>query len=198
MRVSYRLSNIPFCKKSVPSWAKKVNRWHQLDGESFCLAQATSLHLDFFEGIERVFLVSTEGSTHTDRLFVTDRKFSPSHFVHTLPNVRSLSFSLISGFEGEVFCLGGDSNSLMRIFSQLERFKESKSTLIVSVNQKNEEFLCDFFKVGGSHLGESVDLESLVENENKPKINDCKFREFLKNKEQVTLETRSVGFRKNV
>ncbi|OUR99680.1 hypothetical protein A9Q84_01255 [Halobacteriovorax marinus] len=198
MQIDYRLTEIPFDKRTPPVWGEKVNRWHQLDGESFCLAQATYENLDFFEGIDRVFVVGAEGSTPTDRKFVTDRKFSPSHFVHTLPNVRSLSFSLISGFEGEVFCLAGASKSLMRTLSQMIQLDSEKSSLVININQHEEIFLCDFYKVGTSLSKYKLEVNIFKNIEVNETINDLSFRNFLTNSEQVTMDFNHVGFRKIV
>ncbi len=144
------LNTIEFNNKVAPSWASKVRRWNQLDGESFCLAEA-SFYYDSEVLPCSVVLLASEGSLNTDRAFQNSAKVSPSLFVHTLPNVRMLSYSLMSGFEGEMICLNKGKQTLGLALAQNAYMFDGlglKKILFIQVTKKDEAFYtCDFFEL---------------------------------------------------
>lgn len=135
--------------KLIPLWSSLVNRWHQLDDEAYCVAEATFRKKGFIGKPDLVIFTTTESSMNTDCLFSQSEKFSPSHFVHTLPNVRSLSFSLVLNWEGPLLCTSLGEHSL-RTANELSKIhlksKQVKNVMIVLVSRLDEVIKIDFIK----------------------------------------------------
>jgi hypothetical protein len=148
INLEYKLNTVLVDKTVEPSWASKIKRWSQLDDASFVLAQASSDCFDFLRwDYEQLIVVSTQGSGKTDRQFITDKKISPSHFVHTLPNVRTIVFSLITGWEGEMYCLSLGKKSLVNFLKEVPAVHAQSRTLVISLNKVGDYHECDFYKI---------------------------------------------------
>lgn len=149
LNLAYQFNDIVLDKTITPVWAEQIKRWSQLDEASFVLAEAVSKNMDFFaEGFDQLVVVSTQGSLHTDRLFVNDVKISPSNFVHTLPNVRSIVFSVLTKWEGPLFCLSQGTHSLVSFLNEADLVHQDQKTLVISLNKLNNIHQCDFYLVG--------------------------------------------------
>lgn len=168
--------------KSVPSWAKKVRRWNQLDDEAFIVAEACEKNLDFIGNPSRVVIVSPLGSTQTDLNFAHSETLSPSDFVHTLPNVRSISLSQITGWCGEVFCFSSGYNSLIKsLINSLCTYNENEEVLIISLIQNKDNYFCDLYKITEAS-GQMWNWQYTDKNcsDQDIKINDLEFREEIR------------------
>jgi hypothetical protein len=102
-----------FPRSSPPSWAEKVDRWHQLDAYSFGLIDAYAHLQDRLEAPEFILLASPSASNDADQAFVLSKAKSPAKMVHTLPNVRSSSLVKFMGWGGPVLCLQKDPQTLL-------------------------------------------------------------------------------------
>ena len=102
-----------FPRSSPPSWAEKVDRWHQLDAYSFGMIDAYARFQDSLETPELILLASPSASNDADRQFVLSKGKSPAKMVHTLPNVRSSSLVKFMGWGGPVLCLQKDPQTLL-------------------------------------------------------------------------------------
>jgi hypothetical protein len=178
MFVDFRLSNIVRDKLDKPKWSEKINRWHQLDDESFAVAQATYENQDFINKPDVVFITAAGGSTHTDCLFTMSDKFSPSHFVHTLPNVRALSFSLVTNWEGPMICTSYGKESFSQTIEHAYRYmlgnEEKINAVIVNVSRNKNNLLVDLCQISKKcrydwkieDNTEENDSESIINNKN--------------------------------
>jgi hypothetical protein len=178
----------------TPAWANTIPRWSQLDDASYVVAEASFESKLDLKNITQVFLVSTQGSNATDSQFVNQDKVSAQTFVHTLPNVRALSFSLITGWKGAMWCLSKGESSLVNLLRQIT-FTADQS-LIINFNRKGEIYYCDFIHVGSDNYthqlishSEQYDPELL--------LNDFNLRDNLLNQETIQL-TRSLELRKKI
>jgi hypothetical protein len=172
INLDYKLNSILIDRLVEPTWAPKIKRWSQLDDASFVLAQATSECFEFLKwDFDQLIVVSTQGSGKTDRLFVTDTKISPSHFVHTLPNVRTLVFSLLTGWEGEMYCLSQGKHSLVNFLKEVPLVHAQARSLVININKVGDYHECDFYKI-------APDLNTFV-SVSADHINDFAFRSEL-------------------
>jgi hypothetical protein len=149
INLNYKLHSVVLDRSITPLWSEKIKRWSQLDDASLVLAHVAHDNLDFLTwDFNQLVLVSNQGSGKTDYQFVTDAKISPSNFVHTLPNVRSVVFSMATGWEGEMFCLSHGKNTLLNFLKEIPEVHANTRTLIVSLNKVVDRFECDFYKTG--------------------------------------------------
>lgn len=102
-----------FPRSSPPSWAEKVDRWHQLDAYSFGLIDAYAHLQDCLEAPGFILLASPSASNDADHQFVLSKAKSPAKMVHTLPNVRSSCLVKLMGWGGPVLCLQKDPQTLL-------------------------------------------------------------------------------------
>lgn len=147
-----------------PDWSSKIKRWSQLDNESFVVAEATQRSLSLLGNPDQLIILSSQGSAHTDYLFAHSKKISPTYFVHTLPNVRSLAFSSITSWEGPVFCFSQGKYSLVRFLYEISTAHHKTNSLIINLNKVDLLYYCDFYKIGqvqtDTHILEKSDKES--------------------------------------
>lgn len=193
LKLDYRFNEIKLTGET-PLWADKIKRWSQLDSASYVLAEATFLNLDYLkDSFDQLIVVSTQGSSSTDRKFVSDTKISPSHFVHTLPNVRTIVFSLLTGWEGEMYCLTKGEESLVNFLKSAPVVDGDKSTLVISMNSVGEFHQCDFYKLGRNLSSAGFEF---TETSNAQSIeSDFSLREKILSDNMVTL-SESLSLRK--
>lgn len=197
MNLNYRLNEIVFDKAESPAWADKIKRWAQLDEASYAVAEAVWKNRDFLSaGFDQLILTSTQGSSCTDYAFVNDVKISPSHFVHTLPNVRSIVFSILTGWEGPLYCLSKEHHTLVSFLGEAPYVHKNQKSMVVNVNKVESIHQCDFFcvepvAINGQYnfisTGEKCDSHFLID--------DFTFRKELGQKEEIFL-TKNIGLRK--
>jgi len=194
LTLTYRLNEIVPEIEKEPAWSSQIKRWTQLDASSYIVAEATFRHLDFIKAkeIDQLILLSSQGSFETDCLFAHSSKFSPAHFVHTLPNVRSLAFSQISNWEGVMFCLSQGIHSLLNFFYEALLAHYLQNTLILNLNKKEENYQCDFYHLC-PFLNEKqcyLEINTHVQKEEEKRsffVDDFQFRDFLHVKSQLPL-----------
>ncbi|MBY0414623.1 MAG: hypothetical protein K2Q18_10675, partial [Bdellovibrionales bacterium] len=133
-------------------------------------------------------VVSTQGSSITDTKFVSDSKISPSHFVHTLPNVRTIVFSLLTGWEGEMYCLSKGQESLVNFLGQLPNQDHQKKTLVINMNKSYDLYHCDFYKVSASLA--SPGYEFIQKDNGQTKRDDFNFRNALKTESEILISSK--------
>jgi hypothetical protein len=170
-----------------PVWAPEIKRWSQLDKESFVMAEATARSLKFLGNPEQVILLSSQGSTPTDFLFAHSNKLSPSYFVHTLPNVRSLVFSKLSGWEGAMFCFSQGKHSLVRFLNEVLLAHSQVKTLIINLNHLEGIYHCDFYQVG-THVDGATHVLEGEANMDKYLMDDFMLRDMITKKETIELK----------
>lgn len=159
LQLKYLFHNISPDPVHGPAWAGEIKRWSQLDKESFAVAEATAKSLNFLGNPEQVILLSSQGSSPTDYLFAHSNKLSPSYFVHTLPNVRSLVFSKLSGWEGAMFCFSQGKYSLVMFLNEALLAHSTVKTLIINLNHVDGVYQCDFYQLGAQVDGATHVLE---------------------------------------
>jgi hypothetical protein len=176
LSLNIRHNSIEIDRKVTPGWANLVKRWYQLDGESFAIAEASFRNKEFIGHPTLIVFVSSEGCSSTDSLFVNSEKFSPSFFVQTVPNVRSLPLCFVTGWEGSVICLSKGSMGLTSNLAQFSNMiKDDEDILIVSTRKLDEVYNCDFYKINTKTTEpEWILYKSSSLNEN---LNDIDFRE---------------------
>ncbi len=176
LSLNIRRNSIEIDRKVAPRWASLVKRWYQLDGESFAIAEASFRNKGFIGNPTLIVFVSAEGCSSTDCLFVNSENFSPSFFVQTVPNVRSLPLAFITGWEGSVICLSKGSMGLTSSLAQFSRMiKDDEEILIVSTRKINKIYHCDFYKINTNTTESEWTLyKSSSVNES---LNDLDFRE---------------------
>ena len=106
------LSPGEFPAPQEPAWAKKVDRWNQLDEAAFSLLQA---YWDWKETLappSMIFLASPGASNPTDRAFAQSGAVSPARFAHTLPNTRGTALLQAMGWSGPLICLQNGAQTL--------------------------------------------------------------------------------------
>lgn len=191
LNLSYKLNDISLDKTITPSWAEQIKRWSQLDEASFILAEAVSKNMDFLsESFDQLIIVTTQGSFHTDRLFVNDSKISPSNFVHTLPNVRSIVFSVLTGWEGPLYCLSQGSQSLTSFFNEVPLVHANQKTLVINLNKKNNVHQCDFYLIGKNYKNPQYSFISVNKDES---LSDFSFRSLIQNGAEVVINLRKMN-----
>ncbi len=129
-----------------PSWKDRIDRWYQLDENSFLLCEAVfewsksdSLAFDEF-----IFL-SDGGSNLADAEFVATSPASPAKFVYTLSNIAPSVVSHLLGWSGPLVCFSvdmQDQTTLPRAIelAQKKSKAESKRTFILhSIARLNEQ-----------------------------------------------------------
>lgn len=172
-----------------PAWAGKIKRWSQLDKESLAVAEATSRYLPFLGNPQQLIILSSQGSSQTDSLFAHSKKISPSYFVHTLPNVRSLVFSTLTAWEGPVFCFSQGKYSLVRFLHEVATVHHQVKTLILNLNRVEQVYQCDFYKVG---MGQTDSLNVLEYNgevsSNNFLLDDFTFRTHLQSESLIHIK----------
>ncbi len=99
-------------KKLEPAWAAKVDRWYQLDGPSFVMAEL-AYRLQTEPSPLALFLSGKEASSLADIDFVNSGASSPAKFVYTLPSVRSSSFCQVLSWTGPVWSIQKDPESCL-------------------------------------------------------------------------------------
>ncbi len=197
MNLDYRMNEITFDKTQSPEWADKIKRWAQLDEASYAVAEAVWKNRDFLSsGFDQLILTSTQGSSHTDYSFVSDVKISPSHFVHTLPNVRSIVFSILTGWEGPLYCFSKKQHTLVSFLSEAPLVHKKQKSMVVNVNKTGSIHQCDFYLVDPAATRGQYDF---ISNEEKSDaqflIDDFTLRKELGQKEEIFL-TKNIGLRK--
>lgn len=165
--LDFSLNEIIHDSINEPVWAPKIKRWSQLDQESFAVAEATHRCLNFLGKPDQLVILSSQGSAQTDFLFAHSKKISPSYFVHTLPNVRSLAFSSLTAWEGPVFCFSQGKHSLVRFLHEIAIVHHQVNTLILNLNKVGSVYHCDFYKIGpaqaATYVLEKIETESSEE-----------------------------------
>ena len=189
--LSIILSNIKIDRSKRPLWASYVKRWHQLDDESYAVAEATSINIEKISSPDCVVIVSPEGSLNTDFKFSHNDSISPSMFVHTLPNVRSLSYGLIANWEGPVFCLTQGEHSLVTAldqFGKMMRSGRNDNILFISVNKQDTTYFCDFYFLRpGAPINQWYLLADTITATYK-NTTDASLRHFMENRAEHTNE----------
>ncbi len=97
-----------------PVWKNRVDRWYQLDENSFALCEAlTAWNLSkWFDSqnltLSQIFYFIEGGSNLADADFVNADAISPAKFVYTLPNIAISVGLQILNWRGPVysFCVG--------------------------------------------------------------------------------------------
>lgn len=108
MRIVLHNHKIIWPPPKEPSWASRVERWYQLDAAAYSIAETFSILQDkISKKPSLLILASPLGSMETDFQFVRGN-YSPSKFVHTLPNIRSTSLLQLMGWQGPVLCFQND------------------------------------------------------------------------------------------
>jgi len=102
-----------FPASSAPSWAQKVDRWHQLDAYSFGMIDAYASHHGELATPDLILLASPSASNDIDRQFVLSGAKSPLKMVHTLPNIRCSPLVKFMRWGGPVLCLQKDPQTLL-------------------------------------------------------------------------------------
>lgn len=195
--LDYRLNDIQVDFGKAPAWANKIQRWSQLDAQSYAVAESTFRHLDFFSDIDQFIILSSQGSFQTDYLFAHGAKLSPSSFVHTLPNIRSLAFSQISGREGVMFCFSQGKHSLIKFFNEAIIAHQTKVSLVLNLNKRGAFYECDFYRLGPVSHGPYC-LEKLSGTQSDEfMLNDFQFRDQLASESRLKLSAGLI-VRKNV
>ena len=151
------------------------------------MAEATARSLKFLGNPEQVILLSSQGSSPTDFLFAHSNKLSPSYFVHTLPNVRSLVFSKLSGWEGAMFCFSQGKHSLVRFLNEVLLAHSQVKTLIINLNHLEGIYQCDFYQVGKQVDGATHVLEGEA-NVDKYLLDDFMLRDMITKTETIELK----------
>lgn len=194
LKLDYKFCSIQRKMDETPGWADKIKRWSQLDEASYVLAQATFENLDYLkDNFDQLIITSTQGSSKTDHQFVSAEKVSPTHFVHTLPNVRSIVFSLLTAWEGEMFCFTKGKTSLVNFLSRAAVTDGSQSTLVININKVQDDYQCDFYKLSPILLNPSH--EFVFTDNKKTQYDDFCFREMLLNQSEIAL-SENVSLRK--
>lgn len=149
MKLDCKFHTLKRDRTVIPEWAKLISRWHQLDDESYLVAEACFLSKEFIGNPELIYFSSKDGSNPTDSLFVKGAKFSPSNFVHTLPNVRSLSLSLVLEWEGRLLCnsLGNNSLDSCLNLAMVNLSSNINEVLIVNISYEKDYINIDFLKM---------------------------------------------------
>jgi hypothetical protein len=168
-----------------PVWAPKIKRWSQLDQESFAVAEATHRCLNFLGKPDQLVILSSQGSAQTDFLFAHSNRVSPSYFVHTLPNVRSLAFSSLTAWEGPVFCFSQGKNSLVRFLHEIAIVHQQVNTLVLNLNKVGSVYHCDFYKIGPAQATTYVLEKNESASSEEFFLDDFSFRNELMVKSQV-------------
>ena len=151
MKLDVCLNSIEKKDGVVPKWAGLIKRWNQLDGEAFAVAQASYDNREFIGKPSLIVFTSMEGSAPTDCDFVNSSKVSPAFFVHTLPNVRAMSLSLIIEQESRVLCLSRGEKSLISCIDQFYKLSQNQQdVLLVATKKVDHNYECDFYKLNGS------------------------------------------------
>lgn len=181
----------------TPEWASKIKRWSQLDEASLALAEATHQSLEFFSGgFDQLILTSSQGSFFTDRQFVTDTKLSPSNFVHTLPNVRSVVFSILTEWVGPMYCFSQGEHSLVSFFHEAPLVHAEVLSAVINLNKVGEQFQCDFYLLGKKLKKTMHAIYSMpAPGATSYLVNDFELRELISKKSEVALTNHS-GIRK--
>lgn len=187
LQLKYLFHDISPDLTGEPVWAPEIKRWSQLDKESFVMAEATARSLKFLGNPEQVILLSSQGSSPTDFLFAHSNKLSPSYFVHTLPNVRSLVFSKLSGWEGAMFCFSQGKHSLVRFLNEALLSHSQVKTLIINLNHLGGIYQCDFYQLG-SHVEGATHVLEGEGAVDKYLMDDFMLRDKIINTETVVLK----------
>ena len=119
-----------FPATKTPAWAGLVDRWYQLDAPAYGFAQAYSNsknELGPHPGL--IIIASPRASNTTDRAFASGGAASPSRFVHTLPNIRSVSLLQVMGWHGPLLCVQDDPRTIRHALDQALAHFESDETL---------------------------------------------------------------------
>ncbi|MBA2405289.1 MAG: hypothetical protein H0V66_11005 [Bdellovibrionales bacterium] len=171
-----------------PAWAGKIKRFSQLDQESFVVAEVTHRCLNFLGKPDQFIILSSHGSSQTDFLFAHSNKISPSYFVHTLPNVRSLAFSSLTAWEGPVFCFSQGKHSLVRCLNEIALVHHGVKTLILNLNKVDGIYYCDFYKIGKAQGNGLVLERSETKSSDEYLLDDFTFRKELELKSLVQIK----------
>jgi hypothetical protein len=185
-----------FCRdpEQTPAWSEQIGRWSQLDDASYIVAEAAFKNELDLKNISQVFLVTTQGSSLTDANFVKQNKVSAQTFVHTLPNVRALSFSLVTGWQGPIWCLSKGQHSFVNLLQQISFV--SDQSLIINLNRSGAVYHCDFIHVAGKS-----GTHQLIKNSNESYtdflLDDFTLRDYLQSRAEIQI-TPSLELRKNL
>lgn len=185
LNFEFALNQIVPNYETEPAWAGKIKRWSQMDQESYVVAEATHRCLNFLGKPDQLVILSSHGSAQTDFLFAHSKKISPSYFVHTLPNVRSLAFSSLTAWEGPVFCFSQGKYSLVRFLHEIAIVHQGVNTLILNLNKVENGYHCDFYKIGTAAASSHVLEKNESSSTDKFLLNDFSFRQELEHKPQV-------------
>lgn len=108
-----------FPVREEPEWKHLVDRWYQLDAQSYGLAQAYwHWKPRMGEAPSLLILASPGASNETDRAFVVSGATSPAKFTHTLPNVRSSPLCQVMAWSGPMLCLQRDPATQITALAQ--------------------------------------------------------------------------------
>jgi len=101
--VRYYNYEYDFPSKNVPEWSSLVERWYQVDTQSYGIA---SFYWDNKKNLNTpnlIMLASNCACYQSDLAFI--KTLSPSKFVYTLPNVMSSTLCQVSKWNGPILCI---------------------------------------------------------------------------------------------
>lgn len=138
-----------FPVKVAPDWAANVERWYQLDGYAYGLADAAyAWRKDPPPAV--VFLASAGGSNATDSEFAKAGARSPALFVHSLPNVRSSAFCQVLNWHGPLYCIQSDPGTFAQATDEARRHYRTtgRSAWVLGVESTATGFRVRRFRIG--------------------------------------------------
>jgi hypothetical protein len=139
-----------FSKPQTPEWAERVERWYQLDAAAFALADTFWRHRESLgTRPEILLLASPSASNLTDHAFAVSEIVSPAKFVHTLPNIRGASLLQLMNWNGEVYCLQNDPQTVLTALSESIQMLRggAREVWIASVTVREPEFTGHIFRL---------------------------------------------------
>ncbi len=191
----YIKTEIDFKQKDIAKISNNIDYGNQLDSMSYSIAEAYQQHKENILNPKILFVSLSRSSNESDFAFVNGRRFSPSKFVYTLPNICAVSFGQSMSWDGPVICQHSKNKVMIQgILESIELCKEKnyESALVVTCEKVASRYNVEFISVR-SNTKEQSDQEScsffihdnLIDNDKKEKYSqaedDTAVREWINN-----------------
>lgn len=132
---------------TAPEWSTQIERWYQLDGASFALADLFwSNRQTLSTRPAWMLLASPRASNEADLDFAQNP--SPAKFVHTLPNVRGAALIRLMGWNGPTLCLQKDPSTVVTALHEAMELSEQGEVWVASAEHRRNQWIASLIRVG--------------------------------------------------